>query len=99
MGDSSLKRKSMIDHVYSAVRAKSGRFLRQGNDGWWRETSEKEAKEKVSTAFLTAKTKQNNQNRRASHEASRFVSSETFSFLPEGKRARYDSSSCWDCNF
>jgi len=93
---STSERKAAIDKVYFFVKVTTGRFLYQGNDGWWRESTEKEAKEKVCTTFLTARTKQNNETRRASASDSRgFVSSETLLFLPHGKRARYDSSSCF----
>lgn len=91
-----LERKSVIDTVYSAVKARSGRFLRQDKDGWWREISEADAKEKVRTTFHTVKTKQNEEMRRPSSVmASRDIaSSETFLFMPQGKKPRYDSDSC-----
>jgi len=53
-----LQRQLAIDAVYSLIKSRPGRFLYRDDDGWWRESSEADAKEKITSAFLTAMTKQ-----------------------------------------
>jgi len=86
-------RKSAIDKVYAAVKARSGRFLRQDEDGWWREISEEDAKDKVKTTFRTMKVKQNDEMRRSSSLAASHavVNSESFLSQPQEKKPRHSS--------
>jgi len=95
-----LERALAIDKVYEAVKARSGRFLRHHDDGWWREISEEDAKDKVRSTFRTMKTKQNDEMHRSSSVVASqdIVNSETLLFLPHGKKPRYGSDSCCDCS-
>jgi len=107
--ESKLERRHAIDKVYALVKASSGRFLCQCDDGWWRETSEADAKDKVRSTFLTASwrqkkisvaaraTKEENETQRSTFLGTTDMeSSESSLFLPHGKKPRYDLSSC--CN-
>mmetsp|Transcript_70003 Transcript_70003/g.196167 ORF Transcript_70003/g.196167 Transcript_70003/m.196167 type:complete len:342 (-) Transcript_70003:243-1268(-) len=49
----------VINKVLDAVLASSARFLAKDEQGWWNEVSSKEARDKVSKAFLTAGTRRN----------------------------------------
>jgi len=102
------ERKTFVDKVHGMVKESSGRFLSQGDDGWWREMSVADAKEKVRTAFLTAswkqrkapvtartKTKEDDETRRSvSLRMAQVEVDEASLFLPQGKKPRYDSRAC-----
>jgi hypothetical protein len=88
-----LSSKMVADKVFAMIKARPGRFLQKDSDGWWRESSDADALDKVNKTFLTARTKQNNETRGGTSK--HFITSETSIFLQQGKRPRYDTSGCW----
>jgi len=104
------ERRTIVEKVYDMVKSSTGRFLCQGDDGWWRETSEAIAKEKVNAAFITAscKVKKASVSSRMMEENKSVPSvtagttdmgvDKTSMFLPQGKKPRYDSLFCGNRN-
>jgi len=98
--------RTIVEKVYDMVKSSNGRFLCQGDDGWWRETSEAMAKEKVSATFITASCKLKKASvasRKKDENDSRLSSSRGMTdmescdpslFLPQEKKPRYDSMFC-----
>jgi len=79
------ERKAFVDRVLDMIIASSGRFLCQGDDGWWRETSMANAREKVSTTFCTASWKQRKSpNITAKTKTTKDKDSETLSSISVG---------------
>ena len=85
----------VIHKIFSTVKARPGRFLKKGNDGWWHESPDEDVVDKLRKAF------QRRTNRKAPHHGNdrphtapengdNYVSM----FLQQGKRPRFDPSCC-----
>jgi hypothetical protein len=80
----------VVSKVFAMIKARPGKFLQKDDDGWWRESSDTDAIDKVRKTFLSARTKEKKDDIPA-HAGPDDDDTDTAIFLQQGKRPRYDA--------
>ena len=90
----SLYKMDIVYKVCSMIRARSGRFLEKDDDGWWRESHDVDAVDKVITLFR--RTSKKEKLKREDHALVKPDDGCDYAsmFLQQGKRPRYDAKCC-----
>jgi len=88
----SLDRMNIIYKVFSMIHARHGRFLHKDDDGWWRESPEEDALEKVRKTFQRTTRKEKFQGGVRTHARQHDLHINTK--LQQAKRPRYDAGCC-----
>jgi hypothetical protein len=87
----SVDKMNVVYKVFSQIKATSGRFLEKDDDGWWRESHDVDAVDKVRMLFQRTNRKEKIQR---AHSPPDQVGDYASMFLHQGKRPRFDASCC-----
>ena len=85
---------NVVYRVCSMIKARSGRFLERDDDGWWRESNDIDAVDKVTTLFRRTSKKEKPKRRNHALSKPDEVGDYASMFLLHGKRPRYVASCC-----
>ena len=90
----SLDKMSIVYKVISMIHARHGRFLQKDHDGWWRESANEDALDKIRKTFQRTNKKEtllgDGRVQAQSHVRDNYVSM----LLQQGKRPRCNAGSC-----
>ena len=84
----------VVYKVFSEIQASSCRFLEKDNDGWWRESLDGDAMDKVRMLFQRTNRKEKVQRHHLAQATPDEVVDYTTMFLQQGKRPRFDAGCC-----
>ena len=90
----SLDRMNIVYKVFSMIHARHGWFLHKDDDGWWRESPEEDALEKVRKTFQRTTRKDKFQCGNRTHARQHDLGTNTSKFLQQEKRPRFDAGCC-----
>ena len=90
----SLYKMDIVYKVCSMIRARSGRFLEKDDDGWWRESHDVDAVDKVTILFRRTSKKEKPKRDKCALARPEVVADSASMFLQQGKRPRNEANCC-----
>jgi hypothetical protein len=90
----SVDKMNVVYKVFAEVKATSGRFLEKDDVGWWRESHDVDAVDKVRMLFQRTHRKEKLQRDHLAQSPPDQVGDYASMFLHQGKRPRFDTGCC-----
>ena len=90
----SVDKMNVVYKVFAEVKATSGRFLEKDEVGWWRESHDVDAVDKVRKIFQRTNRKGKIQRNYSAQATPDEIVDNTSMFLHQGKRPRFDAGCC-----
>ena len=84
----------IVYKVFSDIKARRGRFLKQESDGWWYESPDVEALDKVTMVFQRMIRNESHHGNDSPRSAPDNGDDDVSMFIQQGKRPRFDPSCC-----
>ena len=84
----------IVYKVFSDIKARRGRFLKQESDGWWYESPDVEALDKVTMVFQRMIRNESHHGNDSPRSAPDNGDDDMSMFIQQGKRPRFDPSCC-----